>query len=340
MARSSQNRFEQAAHWHLALEQGEMGAPENERLMDWLADEENARAFAAVSRSWTLSGTAALEPKIEHWLAGARNHSGDAALQSTPSNALTSWRLWAIAASLVAAIMISAAFVLTGDRPEQFATAIAERESVTLSDGSVVELDADSRIEVAYTDTERGVTLAQGRAQFDVAKDTARPFTVFSGNQAITATGTSFTVEALALETRVVLLEGEVEVSRVEASKTEPEAEPAKVVLRPGDLFVAQEGPQESASVSETDLIDASSWQSGYLTFDAEPLTTVTSRFNRYSRDRLEIDDKAAGALLVSGTYKAEDVSALLEGLEAIHGVVITRRDDAIGLASAGSTRD
>lgn len=236
--------------------------------------------------------------------------------------------------------MISAALVLTGDRPEQFATAIAERESVTLSDGSVVELDADSRIEVAYTDTERGVTLAQGRAQFDVAKDTARPFTVFSGNQAITATGTSFTVEALALETRVVLLEGEVEVSRVEALNTEPEAEPAKVVLRPGDLFVAQEGPQESASVSETDLIDASSWQSGYLTFDAEPLTTVTSRFNRYSRDRLEIDDKAAGALLVSGTYKADDVSALLEGLEAIHGVVITRRDDAIGLASAGSTRD
>lgn len=273
MALSSQNRIEQAAHWHLALEEGELGAPESERLVDWLEDEENARAFAAVSRSWTLSGAAALEPRIEHWLAAARDRSNHAEPVSAPHKAPPPWRSWAIAASLVAAIMISFVFVLNGDRPEQFATAIAERESVTLSDGSVVELDADSRIEVAYTDFARGVTLAQGRAQFDVAKDTARPFTVFSGNQAITATGTSFTVEALALETRVVLLEGEVEVSRVEASKTEPEAEPAKVVLRPGDLFVAQEGPKESASVSETDLIDASSWQSGYLTFDAEPLT-------------------------------------------------------------------
>ncbi|MEM6266297.1 MAG: FecR domain-containing protein [Pseudomonadota bacterium] len=327
MARQSHDRLEQAATWHIALNEGPLGASENENFLDWLAEDENARAFNAVSRSWEVSGQAHGHIAIEQWLEEARNRPA--------AEAGAGWRppVWAAAASVLLALVISAIFFVGfADGAQQYSTNLAERRTLTLDDGTRVSLDADSVIEVTLSDSAREVIQSKGRAQFDVAKDTARPFTVFSGDQAITATGTSFTVETFADETRVVLLEGEVEVTRIDPPKAAQERVAQKVTLRPGDLFVAQKGVEERPVVSQTDLADASSWQSGYLTFESEPLTNVTSRFNRYSRDKLEIDDRAAGDIRISGTYKADDVSAFLEGLEAIHNVQATRRDDAIGL--------
>jgi transmembrane sensor len=58
----------------------------------------------------------------------------------------------------------------------------ATRRAVTLDDGTRVYLDVASIIEVRFDEARRDVTLLQGRALFDAAHDSARPFVVTDRN--------------------------------------------------------------------------------------------------------------------------------------------------------------
>lgn len=83
---------------------------------------------------------------------------------------------------------------------------------ITLPDGSVVKLFDKS--ELAYHEPftgERNITLV-GKANFKVAKDKTKPFTVFSGEVSTTALGTDFTVTAYKNRRNIVvrLYEGKV----------------------------------------------------------------------------------------------------------------------------------
>ena len=73
-------------------------------------------------------------------------------------------------------------------------TATGESRTVTLADGSQVNLSGGSAIGVDITSEERRVRLLSGEAFFDVAHDAARPFTVEAGEARIVVLGTAFDV--------------------------------------------------------------------------------------------------------------------------------------------------
>uniref|UniRef100_UPI0030F4ADDE FecR family protein n=1 Tax=Paraglaciecola sp. TaxID=1920173 RepID=UPI0030F4ADDE len=76
-------------------------------------------------------------------------------------------------------------------------TEIGERLTFTLADGSKVQLNTNSLIEVAYSPTQRQIILARGEATFAVVKDKAHPFIVTVGDASFTALGTVFNVEKM-----------------------------------------------------------------------------------------------------------------------------------------------
>src|SRR3546814_19485198 len=96
-------------------------------------------------------------------------------------------------------------------RPDAYATHIGERQLAVLDDGSRVSLDAVTKVKVRMKDEARQVELLEGRAKFDVAKDPLRPFTVAAGDKLVVAVGTSFSVELIDGQVRVILYEGQVE---------------------------------------------------------------------------------------------------------------------------------
>ena len=77
---------------------------------------------------------------------------------------------------------------------DQFMTHIGEQRTVELSDGSTVQLNTDSALEVDYSPSRRIVRLVRGEVHFDVASDKERPFSVFAAKSTVTAVGTAFTV--------------------------------------------------------------------------------------------------------------------------------------------------
>ena len=60
----------------------------------------------------------------------------------------------------------------------RYTTAIAEIEPVLLADGSVVTLGARSGLDVDFSGRQRAVTLREGQAFFEVARNQTMPFTV------------------------------------------------------------------------------------------------------------------------------------------------------------------
>lgn len=122
---------------------------------------------------------------------------------------------------------------------EVFSTGIGQRSTFVLEDGSSVELDARSKIKVAFTQARRDVELLEGQALFKVAGKSGDPFIVRAGNQDIVALGTMFDVRLDERSVQVTLLEGKVRVERSGAT--------GGVVLTPGKQLIA------STATTDTD---------------------------------------------------------------------------------------
>ncbi len=93
-----------------------------------------------------------------------------------------------------------------------YSTDIGERRSITLADGSTVDLNARSKLRIEFSSAERRVELLDGQALFQVAKDKQRPFIVHSGDATVRAVGTQFDVYRKDSGTTITVLEGRVAV--------------------------------------------------------------------------------------------------------------------------------
>ncbi|MEJ1972750.1 MAG: FecR domain-containing protein [Lacunisphaera sp.] len=114
---------------------------------------------------------------------------------------------------LAAAAALVVAGLWFGHRPQQIATVAAQRQTVTLTDGTVADLNARTSLSVSLSGSERRVRLASGEAYFAVARDAMRPFYVETPAGTVRVTGTHFNVRADDPATlEVTVLEGSVAV--------------------------------------------------------------------------------------------------------------------------------
>jgi len=324
-------RLAQATHWFLRVRSESADSADLAALRRWLeSDPRNAHAYRQVSAAWEAVGTHASAPEI---MAGRRDALEDAcqAARRSPTpprqHAKSRWR--AIAASVAGGVLLVAATAWLMVRPEAYATDLGERRTLTLSDGSVITLDARSRIRVDYHDHERLIALERGQARFDVAKDPTRPFRVRAGDQTVIALGTQFSLELLGDDVRVTMIEGRVAVTGVGTSGAPAGGGDAKppVELEAGEeLRVREDG--RAVLNKGIDVERAMVWQAGKMLFDNEPLGSAVQRVNRYSSDRIEVDAAVAG-IGVSGIFNAGDSKAFIEAITEYFPVQARRSGNA-----------
>lgn len=238
-------------------------------------------------------------------------------------------RPWAVAASLLLLILAGAWF-LVGSGDQTLRTDRAERREVVLADGSVVELDPETRLQVRLQPHERHVLLEQGRALFRVAKDPKRPFWVQADQTVVRAVGTEFAVEQRRQQVVVTVAEGKVTVSSAgesggsaaPVSFTEPEASPRWTLIAGEQVTVPAAG--SAAPVRAVDPVRALAWTQGRLVFENETLGEIIAQFNRYNHVQLSISDPQLASRRVSGVFEATDPETLLAFIQAGSHVRIT----------------
>ena len=223
--------------------------------------------------------------------------------------------LWpaAIAASLaLAGVPLYQSFA----GAETYATAIGGFQHFPLDDGSRIDLNTNSRLDVAYTKAVRRLDLERGEAFFKVAKNPARPFVVHAGAWRVTAVGTAFTVKLRGDGIDVVVAEGRV---RIDPPATGG-ASVRPVFASAGQAAIAIGETSVVRPVSAAAMDMALSWRDGLLIFEGRPLGDVAAEFNRYNQVQLVVDPSATG-VIVDGSFRATNVAGFLRLLEQGFGV-------------------
>jgi transmembrane sensor len=214
--------------------------------------------------------------------------------------------------------------------PTIYRTAVGERLTVALPDGSSATLNTASRLRLAYTSSERRLILERGQALFHVAKGQARPFVVEALDRIVTAHGTVFDVRIAPGKTvKVSLLEGSVSVAKASApDRTE-------TMLQPDDVLLASSG--EVRVARDPDIEKEVSWRDGLIIFEDESLDDATAEVNRYVRTPIVLGDDRLRRIRISGAFRTGEAEAFVEALQLSFPVRVVMRDrDRIVLAYRG----
>ena len=326
---------DQAAAWFARLRSDNVRPADRDRFARWLeSDPANAAAYADCETMWVEAQDAAADDIV-----GAMRQQ---ALALGRPNADWPWQKLTALAATIALVLIAGLLLLRLDRPDLqpsidgardavviaqaarpriYRTEIGQRSSVRLADGSVVELNTASVLEVDIGADRRNLRLLRGEALFEVAHDPRRPFVVDAGGQQVVALGTRFEVDLRADETRVTLIEGRVEVRRTAAEGTRP-IEVRQ--LRAGELLIA--AAAQPYVVRPTNVDATLSWRTGRLTFTNEPLGEVVEEFNRYTDRRVVLGDPTLAQLRISGVFRTASVSDFVTALDS--GFPVSSRVD------------
>jgi transmembrane sensor len=316
-----------AAHWLSVLSDENCTEAERRQFLVWLrASGQHVDEFLRLSRLNAHCSRRELWPEMSVAdLVAAAKASGEGNVATLePVADFSSVRRsrkpvrWALAAA-AACVFVLAGLIVGRSQwlSPEYVTAVGEQRSITLEDGSVVELNSQSRLRTHFEKELRAIELLEGEAIFRVSKDPHRPFRVRTGVTDIVAVGTAFNVNANEARTVVTVLEGRVRVNQREAAERSA-ARSAQAVsefeLAVGDqLIVGKEQPAIRVSLRDTEKV--TSWTERRLIFEDTPLSAVAAEFARYSSRSIRIEDAGVGARKINGVFDATDPASLVEFL-------------------------
>lgn len=246
----------------------------------------------------------------------------DEAFAAYPDAALSKQRAprrWRLPAALAASVAIGlivlrlAPTIAPSDVQPVVHETSNERRSVTLEDGSSIELDVGTRIAVRMSEERREIELLSGRALFDVAHDVARPFSVTAGNARTTALGTRFQVQRQDQRVVVMLAEGSVAIDDIAASRGEQWSER----LVPGEQL-SIDGAAHSRVRHFADAQIVTSWTQGRHVFRGTPLEQALAEVNRYAAKKVRLGDPSLASLPVGGNFVAGDSEVVIAAFAAV----------------------
>ena len=188
-------------------------------------------------------------------------------------------------------------------------TAVGERRTLTLADGTTLMLNTGSAVNILFSTERRVVQLVHGEVWVQTAADPSRrPFFVQTDAGSVRAIGTRFTVRATqGTQGNVVnvnVLQGAVELRPADA----PHAIQLLQAGETGDFTRAQAG-------SARPMVDgAGAWAEGVMVASQMRLDDFLAELSRYRRGRLGCDPAIAG-LRVSGVYPLDNTDRVLAAL-------------------------
>lgn len=300
----------EAAAWLARLQSEERSEEDVRAFQDWVSQSVYHRQiFGQITAAWETAG-------------GLR---GTADFRPSPAN--WSRRKMLVSACAIATLTVAGGVSLFSSSSASYSTAVGEQKRIVLEDGSAIMLDTDSRIDVVLSRNLRKVSLRSGRAHFDVAHDSSRPFVVEAGKREVTALGTAFDVSRSADTVNILLAEGRVAVKWESARHGETSR-----YLTPGERLKIDGGGD--GLLDRPDFAKAEAWRSGKLIFVDDTLPNAFAEMNRYGRRRLVIGSPELASQRISGTYRVTDTVQFARAVAFLLDAQLLIQDDRIVLST------
>jgi transmembrane sensor len=354
-----------AAEWWVRLQTEDLPLTEREMFVDWLRE-----SPVHVSEMLRVAQVHNALEQFKHWT-NVSTASFDETIVSlthphVPTRRPALWmaarRILPVAAAVAVCIIMTIRWFSGSDT--SIRTHLGERREVALADGSVLEIDPASELELKFDANFRRIVLKRGRVFFRVAKDETKPFLVETNQTTVRAVGTAFGVERDSEQIVVTVLEGTVSVFPTPvggqnahgASGTDATD---RATSHPGAGDSTSRRPSTHGALPETfgeteatnvfvsagqqttvhstgnadpprNVDDAKelAWAQGRLVFQNSLVSDVVSQFNRYNRVQLRVSGASLADEPVTGVFNASDPEAFIAFLNSVASVKVTRVED------------
>ncbi|WP_338488604.1 FecR family protein [Pseudomonas trivialis] len=284
-----------AIAWQLSLDAGDASAVEQEELRRWLAsDAEHARA-------WRQLGM------LDQRFSAASGPARAALLQSREG---IRQRVRKLGRGLASIALVCGLALFAGERyvPLHYwladqRTATGEQRTLTLADGTSINLNTHSAIDVRFDEKRRLIVLQAGEILIETGHDDARPFYVQTPDGSLRALGTRFIVKREDHATRLSVLQS--------AVAAQPEAQHQAQVVKAGQqVLMRSDGLGPLLAVTP----GADAWTRGMLVVDNARLADVIKELGRYRSGHLGVDKNVAD-LRITGSFPLRDTNLALNAL-------------------------
>ncbi|CAE6791935.1 Protein FecR [Paraburkholderia aspalathi] len=208
-------------------------------------------------------------------------------------------------------------------------TAIGERRTMTLADGTRLTLNTDSAIDIRFSSAERRVHLIRGEIMIATGHGgrERRPFIVETAQGSLQPLGTRFAVRQQSALCRLDVFEGAVRINPFDAPGRAPIVHAGQRARFTRDDISAVE------PISENDA----AWTDGLIVASGMRLGDFVNELDRYRAGHLSCDPSVAG-LRLSGTFPLADPDLVLDTLTRtlpVEVVFITRYWGTVRAASS-----
>lgn len=248
------------------------------------------------------------------------------------------FRIAGVAASLMIAVLISYQFISITALTDEIADSDeieyreitadkGERSRITLSDGSIIHLNGESRLKMPHTLSreEANKVYLEGEAFFEIIRDESVTFQVIANETVTTVLGTRFNVRNYREddEVTVVVADGRVSIGYLNGSSTEP------AVLTKNQKGVRGNGT--APRITEVkDLSVYHGWIDGKLIFEQEPLPQMITKLERWfdiDIELIDVNDEIAGKQLTATFSERQPVEDIMQSISLALDLSIDRSD-------------
>jgi transmembrane sensor len=194
-------------------------------------------------------------------------------------------------------------------------TPVTGKYPITLSDGTIIWLNAASaiRVPVAFNGNEREVDLLSGEAYFIVAKDKNKPFKVKLSGRGTTVEvlGTQFNINAYPEQdsAKITLVEGEIKITTDKNDES--------TILKPQqEARVPDSGGIQLINKANTQTVTA--WKDGLFRFDDMDIPSVMKQIERWYDVEVVFEAEIPTTTTLQGTINRNaTLSSVVETLKS-----------------------
>ncbi|KPM61200.1 FecR domain-containing protein [Pseudomonas monteilii] len=285
--------LEAAATWYVQLNDGDSNEARTHAWRQWLqASPQHAAAWARVE-------------KLQQQWAMVPPHAALSSLGAAQTQRRDVLKVLSLLLAMGGGGWLAAEQVPYRALMAQQRTGTGERRAVELPDGSQLELNVGTALDVRFDRKVRAIQLYQGEILVRPASDIQqRPFIVHTDDGSVLARSTEFSVRKLAQQTRVGVLQASVDVR--------PQRHPDRVL----NVQAGQQTrfDQQDFTLAHALPADSTAWLQGMLSVNDWRLGDFIEELGRYRPGVLRCASSIQ-AMSISGAFRIDDTDIALANL-------------------------
>lgn len=297
----AQSVVREAARWYIRLHEAGHGVAKRKRFEQWRSQHPDH------DRAWQLA-----QRVSEQWTGipdGVGLRTLDRADQLNRRAGLKALMLLMVAGPAALVVWRH------GDGPAAERTRVGEQRQIDLADGTRLNLNTDSAVDITFDAHQRLIRLRSGEVLVTTGQDQFnRPMRVLTEQGNVYPVGTRFSVRLEGADSLVSVFGGAVDIcpkGRTDATRVS-----AGNQVRFDSQLVM---PAQSLLPGSDD------WSIGVLRVERMPLSTFSRELNRYRAGWVRCDPNI-GDLLISGAFQLRDTDLVLSAVAQVLPVSVVYR--------------